>query len=73
MTYEQLQRVSGIHRNSLRRRLDELTKSGLVIKHKYQLPKNDLYYGNSSQHVFCKDYPDCRYYYLLNIHKAHYC
>ena len=66
MTYEQLQEVSGIHRNSLRKRLDELTKERVLIKHKYQIPKNDLYYGTTSQYSVL---PDCRYHYLLNVWK----
>ena len=67
MTYEKLQNVSGIHRNSLRNRLDESTANGLIIRHKYSLPKNDLYYSNTYQHHLCKDLPNCLYYYLLNL------
>jgi len=34
-TYEQLRKVSGIHRNTLRKRLDELLEQKIILKHKY--------------------------------------
>jgi hypothetical protein len=34
-TYEQLQKISGIHRNTLRKSLDELILEDIIIEHKY--------------------------------------
>jgi DNA-binding Lrp family transcriptional regulator len=44
-TFEQLWKVSRIHRNILRYRLNDLAKRGIVIKHRYAIPYNRELYG----------------------------
>lgn len=34
-TYEQLQKITGIHRNTLRKSLNELIVENIIIEHKY--------------------------------------
>jgi hypothetical protein len=70
-TYDKLWKVSRIHRNTLRSRLNYLVAQGIVIKHKYSIPNNYHYWGCSKYR-----YPDLdmlpiynRTYYLLNCSK----
>jgi hypothetical protein len=70
-TYHKLWKVSRIHRNTLRDRLDFLVAQGIVIKHKYSIPNNYHYHGCSMY-----KYPDLdmlpfynHIYYLLNCSK----
>jgi hypothetical protein len=70
-TYDKLWKVSRIHRNTLRHRLDFLVAQGIVIKHKYSIPYKYHYHGCSMY-----KYPDLdmlplynHIYYLLNCSK----
>ena len=66
-TYQQLWKVSSIHRNILRKRLDSLVERKIIFEHKYSIPYDSEFYGSAH------DYPISywsplfgRIYYLLN-------
>ena len=45
-TFEQLWKVSGINRNVLKTRLDELIEQRIVLKHTYKIPYKVEFYGH---------------------------
>jgi DNA-binding Lrp family transcriptional regulator len=69
LTYEQLHNLTSIHRNILRKRLEELVEDKMIIKYKFRLPYDKFYYGYTYRHHLCPDPPTARTYYLLNFSK----
>lgn len=66
MTYEELRRLSSIHRNNLRTRINELTDKRIIIKHKFRFPKNGSRSEPSKVNKLIH-LPQYRDYYLLNL------
>lgn len=69
LTYEQLRNLTSIHRNILRKRLEELVEDKMIIKYKFRLPYDKIYYGYTYRHHLCPDPPTARIYYFLNFTK----
>ena len=69
LTYEQLRNLTSIHRNILRKRLEELVEDKMIIKYKFRLPYDKFCYGYTYRHHLCPDPPTARTYYLLNFRK----
>jgi hypothetical protein len=71
LTYEQLQKISRIHRNTLKLRLDHLSSKGIIMAHRYSIPYELKYYGYMFRHPV-KYWPPLfnRLYYLLNLSKS---
>ena len=70
-TYEQLQKISKIHRNSLKQRLDQLSMKGIIMKHRYSIPYELKYYGFMYRYPVKYQSPLFgRFYYLLDLSKA---
>lgn len=66
-TYEQLWRVSRIHRNTLKLRLQHLVDTKIVIKHRYSIPYEYRFYGHMYKHPVPYRPPIYNHdYYLLN-------
>ena len=65
-TYEQLWRVSGIHRNSLRKNLDLLVEEKTILAHKYSIPYTKEFYGYMYKYPipYMKPLYGCKYYLL---------
>lgn len=70
-TYEQLQKISKIHRNILKLRLDQFSSKGIIIKHRYYIPYKLEYYGYMYRHPIKYRPPLFNHiYYLLNLSKT---
>jgi hypothetical protein len=66
-TYQQLWKVSNIHRNILRKRLDSLIERQVIFKHKYSIPYESKFYGSAHKYLIPYWSPLCGHvYYLLN-------
>jgi hypothetical protein len=68
-TFEQLWKVSRIHRNTLHKRLQYLIKDGVVLVHKYAIPYTKDNYGYMYKYSVPNPYTAPLYghkYYLLN-------
>lgn len=68
-TFEQLWRVSRIHRNALGKRLQYLIKEGVVFNHEYSIPYTKEFYGYMYKYSVQNPYTPSLYghtYYLLN-------
>lgn len=64
-TYQELWSETRIHRKILRQRLDDLLEKGIIIRHKYSIPKEIEFYGQ----IYNQDSFDTFFgknYYLLN-------
>lgn len=67
-TYEQLQKISRIHRNTLKLRLDQLASKGIILKHRYSIPFEWKYYGYTYRYPVKYRPPLFNHiYYLLNL------
>ena len=70
-TYEQLQNISRIHRNTLKLRLEQLSRKGIIIRHRYSIPYKSKYYGYMYRHSIKYRTPLFNHiYYLLNLSKT---
>lgn len=68
LTYEQLQKISRIHRNTLKLRLDQLSSKGIIIKHRYSIPYKWKYCGYVYRYPVKYRPPLFNHiYYLLNL------
>lgn len=68
LTYEQLQKISGIHRNTLKLRLDQLSSKGIILKHRYSIPSEWKYCGYVYRYPVKYRPPLFNHiYYLLNL------
>jgi hypothetical protein len=68
-TFEQIWRVSRIHRNTLGKRLQYLIKEGVVFKHEYSIPHTKEFYGYMYKYSVPNPYTPPLFghpYYLLN-------
>lgn len=68
-TFEQLWRVSRIHRNTLKKRLECLVNVGVVFTHKFSIPYTEEFYGYMYKYPVANPYTPPLYghtYYLLN-------
>jgi len=65
-----LWKLSNIHRNILRRRLDSLIERQIIFKHKYSIPYDSEFYGSAHEYPIPYWFPLCGHvYYLLNCSK----
>ena len=72
-TFEQLWKVSRIHRNTLKKRLDYLVSERTILKHKYSVPNRQEFYGYIYKYPIPNPYVVLLYghtYYLLNCSDA---
>jgi hypothetical protein len=65
-TYEQLQKISGIHRNTLRKSLNELILEDVIFKHKYGFEYNSKQRREYNQLPLTRTTLNKHNYYLLN-------
>ena len=68
-TYEQLQKISGIHRNTLRKSLNELILEDIIIEHKYSFEYSSNQRREYKQLPLTTTTLNKHKYYLLNYRK----